>query len=184
MTLSKEERQRRMRLPRHKMSEQDPIQRGQNFEEVNQGYPPDIAMAEAERCLDCANPRCVSGCPVHVKIPQFIACIAAGNFLEAAQILHEDNSLPAVCGRVCPQEEQCEKVCVLGVKGQPVAIGHLERFASDYEREHGEMHLPTLPPSTGKRIAIIGAGPSGLTAAGDLLKYGHAVTIFEALHVA
>lgn len=183
MTLTKEERQRRMSIPRQKMPEQDPVARGHNFQEVNHGYPPELAQTEAQRCIQCNNPQCVTGCPVHVKIPQFIACIAEGKFLEAAHILHEDNALPAVCGRVCPQEEQCEQVCVLGKKGQPVAIGHLERFAADYERERGQIDLPRLPPSTGKRVAIVGAGPSGLTIAGDLAKMGHDVTIFEALHL-
>ncbi len=184
MKLSAEERKRRMSLPRHKMPEQDPIERGRNFEEVNNGYSAELAMEEAQRCIQCSKPRCVAGCPVSVKIPEFIACIAEGKFLEAAHILHEDNALPAVCGRVCPQEEQCEEVCVLGVKGKPVAIGHLERFAADYEREQGEIDLPAIPAPTGKKIAIIGAGPSGLTVAGDLSKQGHDVTIFEALHTA
>ncbi len=184
MNLSKAERQQRMQTPRHHIPEQPAAERGRNFQEVNYGYTPELAIAEAQRCLQCPKPKCVQGCPVSVKIPQFIAAIAAGDFLRAAQILHEDNALPAVCGRVCPQEEQCEQLCVLGVKGEPVAIGHLERFAADYEREHGQAELPELPPPTGKKIAIVGAGPSGLTAAGDLRKCGHDVTIFEALHVA
>lgn len=183
MKISKEERKQRLKIPRHKMPEQDPIERGSNFQEVNYGYTPEMARAEAQRCIQCAKPLCVQGCPVRVKIPEFIACIAEGKFLEAAHILHEDNALPAICGRVCPQEEQCEQVCVLGKKGKPVAIGHLERFASDYEREHGEIDLPTLPEPSGKRVAIVGAGPSGLTVAGDLRKWGHEVTIFEALHL-
>jgi glutamate synthase (NADPH) small chain len=183
MTLTKEERQRRMAIPRQKMPEQDPIARGHNFQEVNFGYTPELAQLEAQRCIQCNNPQCVTGCPVHVQIPRFIASIAEGKFLEAAHVLHEDNALPAVCGRVCPQEEQCEKVCVLAKKGQSVAIGHLERFAADYERAHGQVDLPQLPPSTGKRAAIVGAGPSGLTIAGDLRKWGHEVTIFEALHL-
>ena len=184
MELTRDERKRRMSIPRHSMPEQDPVARGRNFQEVNNGYTPELAMAEAERCLQCGKPRCVQGCPVNVQIPRFIAAIAAGDFLGAAHVLHEDNALPAVCGRVCPQEEQCEKLCVLGAKGEPVAIGHLERFAADYEREQGAIELPQKPTPTGKRIAILGAGPSGLTAAGDLLKAGHDVTIFEALHVA
>lgn len=184
MQLSKEERKRRMSIPRQRMPEQDPIERGHNFQEVNYGYTPEIAKIEAQRCIRCAKPKCVDGCPVQVKIPEFIACIAEGKFLEAAHILHEDNALPAVCGRVCPQEEQCEVLCVLGKKGDPVAIGHLERFASDYERAQGQIDVPAKPDPTGKRVAIVGAGPSGLTIAGDLSKKGHDVIIFEALHMA
>ncbi|MCP4398557.1 MAG: NADPH-dependent glutamate synthase [bacterium] len=184
MKLSKEERKRRMSIPRHEMPEQDPIERGRNFEEVNNGYSPELAMGEAQRCIQCPKPKCVEGCPVNVKIPEFIACIAENNFQQAARILHEDNALPAVCGRVCPQEEQCEELCILGAKGAPVAIGHLERFAADYEREQGTIELPEPPQPSGKKIAIVGAGPSGLTTAGDLAKHGHDVTIFEALHTA
>ena len=184
MQLTKEERRRRMAIPRQSMSEQDPIERGRNFQEVNNGFSPETAQIEAQRCITCPTPKCVNGCPVHVKIPEFIACIAEGKFLEAAHILHEDNALPAVCGRVCPQEEQCEELCIIGKKGNPVAIGHLERFAADYEREHGQIEIPAAPAPTGKRLAIVGAGPSGLTIAGDLVQHGHEVTIFEALHVA
>lgn len=183
MALDKEERKRRMGISRQHMPEQDPIERGHNFQEVNYGYTPELAQTEAQRCIKCAKPKCVEGCPVRVKIPEFITCIAEGKFLEAARILHEDNALPAVCGRVCPQEEQCEQVCVIGKKGKPVAIGHLERFAADYEREQGHIEMPELPEQTGKRVAVVGAGPSGLTIAGDLVKKGHEVTIFEALHL-
>ncbi len=182
MKISKEERMRRMSIPRHNMPEQDPIERGGNFQEVNYGYPAKLAMEEAQRCIQCEKPRCVEGCPVRVNIPEFIACIAEGEFLHAAKILHEDNALPAICGRVCPQEEQCEELCLLGHKGKPVAIGHLERFAADYEREQGKIEMPKISAPTGKRIAIVGAGPAGLTAAGDLIKWGHEVAIFEALH--
>lgn len=182
MKLSKEERTRRMKILRHKMPEQNPIERGHNFKEVNDGYPAEIAIEEAKRCIQCLKPRCIDGCPVQVKIPEFLGCIAEGDFLQAAKILHEDNALPAICGRVCPQEEQCEERCVLGHKGKPVAVGHLERFAADYERDQGKVEIPELSEPTGKRVAIIGAGPAGLTTAGDLLKYGHEVTIFEALH--
>ncbi len=182
MKISKEERVWRMSILRHKMPEQNPLERGRNFREVNYGYPEKIAMEEAQRCVQCANPKCVAGCPVRVKIPEFLSCIAEGDFLKAAKILHEDNALPAVCGRVCPQEEQCEERCIVGRKKKPVAIGHLERFAADYEREQGKMEIPEKPQPTGKRVAIVGAGPAGLTTAGDLLKFGHDVTIFEALH--
>ncbi len=172
----------RMKIPRHPMPEQDPLARAQNFLEVPLGYTPQMAVEEAERCIQCKNPKCMEGCPVNVKIPQFIFHVALGNFELAAQKLKETNALPAVCGRVCPQEEQCEAVCTIGGKVEPVAIGRLERFVADWERASGKVSLPTLPPSTGKKIAVIGAGPAGLTCAGDLAKLGHSVTIFEALH--
>ena len=172
------------RLPRQPMPEQDPKTRAGNFDEVPYGFTPELAQAEASRCLQCKKPKCVEGCPVNVKIPEFIKLIAEGEFVAAARKIKETNSLPAICGRVCPQEEQCENVCVLGRKGDPVAIGNLERFASDKEREEAELAIPQLPPATGKKVAIVGAGPAGLTAAGDLAKMGHAVTIYEALHKA
>lgn len=172
----------RMKIPRQKMPEQNPEQRKKNFEQVNVGLPSEIALIEAQRCIQCKKPFCVSGCPVGIDIPGFIRLIAEGDFIGAARKLKETNSLPAVCGRVCPQEEQCEAPCVLGKKGSPVAIGNLERFAADFELEHGDIKIPDLPRSTGKRVAIVGSGPAGLTAAGELAKCGHKVTIFEALH--
>ncbi len=169
-------------VPRAKMPEQDPDVRRRNFIEVPLGLTPEMAIAEAKRCLQCKKPACVDGCPVSVSIPEFIKLIADGNFSGAANKLWERNALPAVCGRVCPQEEQCEGRCILGKKGQPVAIGYLERFAADYERKNGVGTVPDVMEKTGKRIAVIGSGPSGLTVAGDLLLKGHEVTIFEAFH--
>ena len=170
------------KLPRHPMPEQDPKVRARNFDEVPFGYSEETAMAEAGRCLRCKKPKCVEGCPVNVKIPEFVGLIADGDFLAAAHKLKETNALPAVCGRVCPQESQCESRCVLGKKGEPVAIGRLERFAADYERAQAKMELPAIAPSTGRKVVVIGAGPAGLTVAGDLIKLGHQVTIYEALH--
>lgn len=164
------------------MPEQNPLERAANFLEVPLGYTPAMAMEEAERCLQCKNPKCVEGCPVNVRIPEFIYHVAMGNFELAARELKETNALPAVCGRVCPQEEQCEVVCTIGARVEPVAIGRLERFVADWERASGTVNVPLIPPPTGKKIAVIGAGPAGLTAAGDLAKLGHSVTIFEALH--
>jgi glutamate synthase (NADPH) small chain len=170
------------KIPRQKMPEQEPKVRARNFEEVPYGYTVDQAMKEAERCIQCKDPRCKQGCPVEIDIPQFIAKIKEGDFEGAIRKLWEKNSLPAVCGRVCPQEVQCEGMCIVGKKDAPVAIGNLERFAADYQREHGKQILPPKPESTGKKVAVVGAGPSGLTVAGDLLQKGHDVTIFEALH--
>ena len=170
------------KIPRIPMPEQDPKERIKNFKEVPYGYTPELAMKEASRCLQCKKPACVNGCPVNVKIPEFISLIVEGKFIEAAQKIKETNALPAICGRVCPQENQCESLCILGKKGEPVAIGRLERFVADYEREQGEIKFPELPPKTGKKIAIVGSGPAGLTCAGDLVKLGHDVTIYEALH--
>ena len=166
------------------MPEQAPEDRARNFEEVPCGYSEQTAMLEASRCLKCKKPRCVEGCPVNINIPAFIALVQEGKFIEAAWKIKEQNALPAVCGRVCPQEEQCEKLCVLGVKGEPVAIGRLERFVADFERNSGQVKIPQIPAKTGKRVAIVGAGPAGLTVAGDLIKRGHAVTVFEALQEA
>ncbi len=168
----------RTKLP---MPTQSPEDRIKNFEEVPYGYNEAEAMLEAQRCLQCKNQPCVSGCPVEVPIRDFITLIREGKFMEAAAIIKTKNSLPAVTGRVCPQELQCEAKCVMGRRYQPVAIGSLERFAADYAREEKE-EIPELPPSTGKEVAIVGAGPAGLTCAGDLALLGHKVTIFEALH--
>ncbi len=163
------------------MPEQAPQDRAKNFSEVPLGYTEELAMLEASRCLKCKNPRCVTGCPVNVDIPAFIALVEQGKFIEAALKVKEQNALPAVCGRVCPQEEQCEKMCVLGIKGEPVAIGRLERFVADYHRNSGDLRMPEIAAKTGKRVAVVGAGPAGLTVAGDLIKLGHEVTVFEAL---
>jgi len=168
---------------RQPMPEQLPELRARNFEEVPYGYSADAAVKEAKRCLNCKKPGCMTGCPVQVKIPEFISLIAKGDFAAAARKVKETNSLPAVTGRVCPQEIQCEAKCILGKKGRPIAIGNLERFCADYERENNLVELPDkLPPPTGKKVAVIGSGPSGLTVAGDLIRLGHEVTIFEALH--
>lgn len=169
-------------IPRQPMPEQKPEVRKHNFNEVPFGLTAQLAMVEAERCLQCKKPTCVQGCPVGIDIPAFITHIAAGEFTKAIRKLWEKNALPAVCGRVCPQEIQCEEICVLGKKGDPVAIGNLERFVADYEREHGKGDLPPKSKPTGKRVAVIGSGPSGLTVAGDLILKGHDVTVFEALH--
>ncbi len=172
----------RMKIGRHQIPEQDPNIRRANFKEVNLGYTIQMAQEEAQRCLMCANPPCVQGCPVHVQIPTFIEQIREGNIAEAAKILKTDNALPAVCGRVCPQEEQCEMVCVLAKKFKPVAIGNLERFAADWERENIGIQVPEIKTKTSKKVAIIGGGPAGLSCAGDLIQMGHDVTVYEALH--
>ncbi|HEX9916593.1 MAG TPA: NAD(P)-binding protein, partial [candidate division Zixibacteria bacterium] len=172
------------KIPRQKMMEQKPGDRIRNFNEVPFGYTSEMAQVEASRCLQCKKPICISGCPVEIDIPTFLKLVAQGDFIGAAKKLKEANSLPAVCGRVCPQEEQCERICVLTKKFQSVGIGNLERFAADFEREQGEVEIPKIEKSTGKRVAIVGSGPAGLTVAGDLIKMGHQVTIFEALHKA
>jgi glutamate synthase (NADPH/NADH) small chain len=174
----------RMKAERRKMPERPPEVRNKDFREVNLGLDAEAARAEARRCWDCANPQCVSGCPVGIDIPSFVKLIEQGKFLEAAWKLKETNSLPAICGRVCPQETQCEDLCnVKKATGTAVAIGNLERFAADFERGSGKIVIPPLPPPTGRKAAVIGAGPAGLTVAGDLAKLGHKVTIFEALHI-
>ena len=172
-----------LKVPRHEMPCQDAEVRAHNFNEVALGYTKEMAIEEAQRCLQCKKPACRTGCPVEVLIPEFIQKIAQEDFLGAAEVLKIKNALPAICGRVCPQENQCESKCVLGIKGEPVAIGRLERFAADYQIQFGEEKF-AKPDPTGKRVAIIGGGPAGLACAGDLAKMGHAVTIFEALHVA
>ncbi|MCI8776193.1 MAG: NADPH-dependent glutamate synthase [Oscillospiraceae bacterium] len=170
-----------MALEKVKMPEQDPKERARNFKEVTLGYTKEMAMEEASRCLNCKNKPCVAGCPVGVKIPEFISEIAEGNIEKAYEIITSTNSLPAVCGRVCPQENQCEGKCVRGIKGEPVGIGRLERFAADcmMKEEQAETELPV---SNNHKVAVVGAGPSGLTCAGDLAKLGYKVTIFEAFH--
>ncbi len=172
----------RMKIPRTHMPERDAVERSRSFEEVNLGLQVLDAVTEASRCIECLKPGCVVECPVGVKIKEVVALIHAGEYLAAAAKLREDNSLPAITGRVCPQENQCEGGCILGKKGAPVAIGNLERFVADYERESGQLGLPTNAPTTGKSVAIVGSGPAGLSAAGDLIQKGHRVRVFEALH--
>ena len=172
-----------MSLKKNPMPSQDPIVRGKNFLEVATGYTKEMAVDEAKRCLVCKNPRCMTGCPVKINIPTFISLVAEEKFEEAYQVITKSSSLPAVCGRVCPQESQCEGLCVRGVKGESVAIGRLERFVADWHNEHAV--LPTSKPeSNGHKVAVVGSGPAGLTCAGDLAKLGYEVTIFEALHLA
>ena len=169
------------KIPRVPVREQDPKVRATNFEEVCYGYNAEEAQLEASRCLNCKNPRCVGACPVSVKIPAFVSLVAEGKFAEAASVIAEDSSLPAICGRVCPQETQCEGSCILGIKGEPVAIGKLERFVADWSRENGGVK-PVVAEANGHKVAVIGSGPAGLACASDLAKLGYDVTIFEALH--
>ena len=171
-----------MSLTKNPMPEQDPVVRSGNFDEVALGYTPEMAVDEAKRCLNCKNMPCRSGCPVSVRIPEFIAKVAAGDFDAAYEIITSTNSLPAVCGRVCPQEKQCESKCVRGIKGESVGIGRLERFVADYHMAKEDKPAVTVPESNGHKIAVIGSGPAGLTCAGDLRKMGYDVTIFEAFH--
>jgi glutamate synthase (NADPH/NADH) small chain len=172
----------RMKVPRQHMLEQPPLLRATNFTEVNLGYSEELARQEALRCLECAKPQCTNDCPVGVKVKDFVQLIVAGDFMGAAAKIREDNVLPAITGRVCPQEDHCEGGCLMGKKVQPLGIGYLERFVADYEQRH--LNISNLPkaPSTGKKVAIVGSGPSGLTAAGDLVQKGHQVHVFEALH--
>lgn len=172
-------KEKKGRIP---MPEQDPKVRARNFLEVPTGYTPKMAQEEASRCLQCKKPACVQGCPVGVDIPGFIDLLSQGDLTGAIRNLWSKNALPAVCGRVCPQESQCEGQCILGKKGEAVAIGNLERFCADYERENGTGELPPKAAPTGKKVAVVGSGPSGLTVAGDLIVKGHDVTIFEAFH--
>ncbi|MHC1724056.1 MAG: NADPH-dependent glutamate synthase [Aminipila sp.] len=164
------------------MPEQDPMVRNKNFKEVSTGYTEDMAINEAMRCLKCRKKPCTTGCPVRVRIPEFIEKIAEGEFEEAYQIISDTSSLPAICGRVCPQENQCEGVCVQGVKGEPVAIGRLERFAADWHREHCNDEVIKKAESNGRKVAVVGSGPAGLACAGDLIAKGYDVTVFESLH--
>ena len=172
-----------MSLKKNPMPHQDPVVRAGNFNEVALGYTKEQAIDEAQRCLHCKNMPCVSGCPVMIHIPDFIAKVAEGDFEAAYQIIAQDSALPAVCGRVCPQETQCESKCVRGIKGEPVGIGRLERFVADWHNAN-VTEQAEKPASNGHKVAVIGSGPSGLTCAGDLARKGYEVTVFEALHLA
>ncbi|MBO1223711.1 MAG: bifunctional dihydroorotate dehydrogenase B NAD binding subunit/NADPH-dependent glutamate synthase [Candidatus Scalindua sediminis] len=178
------EGEKRIKIPRQIMPQQSAKSRIENFGEVPFGYTVEQAQREATRCIQCKKPLCYEGCPVNIDIPAFIKLIGEGDFIGAARKIKETNGLPAVCGRVCPQEDQCEKVCIVGKKSDPVCIGNLERFVADYEREHGDEYIPEIPEKTGHKIAVVGSGPAGLTVAGDLAKMGHEVIIFETLHKA
>ncbi|MFN2280602.1 MAG: NADPH-dependent glutamate synthase [Anaerolineales bacterium] len=179
---SRPPRQKKERIPRQEMPVRPPEERVQDFNEVALGFTEELALTEAKRCLQCPKHPCMEGCPVSVDIPGFIHLITEGDYIGAAQKIKETNLLPAVCGRVCPQEEQCEQVCVVGKIDQPVAIGRLERFVADYEREKGAVGIPHIAPATGKKVAVVGSGPAGITVAYELLQAGHEVTIYEALH--
>ena len=172
----------RMKVPRQGMPEQPPLLRAANFREVNLGYSEDLARREAQRCLECAKPTCTNTCPVGVKVKEFVQLIVAGDFMGAAAKIREDNVLPAITGRVCPQEDHCEGGCLMGKKVQPLGIGYLERFVADYEQRHMDRSKIRRAEPSGKKVAIVGSGPSGLTAAGDLVQKGHQVHVFEALH--
>jgi len=172
----------RLRIARQRMPERGPSTRATDFGEVNLGFRHELAREEAMRCLQCAKPACVKGCPVGVKVKEFVDLCWRGEYLAAAAKIREDNVLPAITGRVCPQEEQCEGACIMGRRVEPLAIGYLERFVADYERRTGRVGLPARAAATGKKVAVIGSGPAGLTAAGDLVQKGHEVTVFEALH--
>lgn len=172
----------RTKIPRQQMPERGAHERARDFIEVNVGFDAALAEKEAQRCLACADPKCVHGCPVGVKVREVVDLVLQGEYLKAAAKLREDNVLPAVTGRVCPQENQCEGACILSKRFAPLAIGHIERFVADYERQTGTVGLPDRAPLTGKKVAIVGSGPAGLSCAGDLVLKGHAVTVFEALH--
>jgi len=174
----------KVKIPRQKPIEQEPHIRNKNFEEVSLGFNEDLALLEAQRCIDCKKPFCVDGCPVHINIPAFIKLIKERDYLGAVRKIKESNYLPAICGRVCPQENLCEKACVLSKKYEPVAIGKLERFVADYEIMKGEFAVPEVAAPNGKRVAVVGSGPSGLICAAELAKQGYEVSIFEALHKA
>jgi len=179
----KEKKVKKQIIPiRVPMAEQSAGERIKNFKEVPLGYTEDEAVEEAKRCLQCKKPACMGGCPVEIDIPAFINLVAEGKFSEAAKKIKETNSLPAICGRVCPQEIQCESKCVIGKKGEPIAIGRLERFVADWERAQGKVEAPPRPKSRNKKVAVVGSGPAGLTVASDLVKLGYGVTLFEALH--
>jgi len=173
---------KKLDLNRQPMPKQDHWERIRNFDEVALGYPTEVAVKEASRCLQCKKPLCNQGCPVGIDIPGFIRHTVEGDFGSGIRTIKETNALPAICGRVCPQEEQCEKSCILGKKGAPIAIGRLERFLADWEAAHGKIEVPKMSPKTGKKVAIVGAGPAGITVSNDLIILGHDVTIFEALH--
>lgn len=181
MTTNKLSPKERMKIPRQLMPEQDAAKRRSNFEEVSLGFTEELARMEAMRCLQCPEPKCIAGCPVGININEFIRFVSEGDYSSAAAIIKKDNILPAICGRVCPQEEQCELKCVVGKKQQPIAIGRLERFVADFELNLGVKRTP-VSQKTGKRVAIIGSGPAGLSCAADLIQKGHDVTVFEALH--
>ena len=172
----------RVKIPRQRMPEQPALERRRNFAEVNLGLEPGLAATEAARCIECADPKCVKGCPVGVQVREFVDLVLQGDYQAAAAKMREDNVLPAVTGRVCPQEDQCEGACVMGKKFDPLAIGYLERFVADWEAASGELALPARAPLTGRRVACVGSGPASLTVAGDLVQKGHEVTVFEALH--
>ncbi|HBA27263.1 MAG TPA: glutamate synthase (NADPH), homotetrameric, partial [Nitrospinae bacterium] len=177
-------KKKKPKIPRQPMPEQDPHERAKNFKEVTYGFTAEFALNESIRCIQCKKPVCIDGCPVNINIPEFIKKVSEGDMLGAAKVIKKSNLLPAICGRVCPQEDQCEMVCVVGKKDKPVSIGRLERYVADYEAAHGTFEMPEIAPKTGKKVAIIGSGPAGLACAGDLIQMGHEVTIFEALHKA
>jgi len=180
--MAEELKKKKLDLVRRDMPKQPPEIRRHNFDEVALGYTPQTAIEEAQRCIQCKKPGCIGNCPVEINIPGFLAEVAKGDFAAGIRVLKDKNCLPAICGRVCPQEEQCEKTCVLIKKKGQVAIGRVERFLADWEAKQGELERPQIAPASGRKVAIVGGGPAGLTAAGDLAKLGHDVTIFEALH--